>query len=43
VQVDKSAVPEILGRHRVVARLGTSFGTEKLPDGLHTVIGYRAA
>jgi SAM-dependent methyltransferase len=43
VLVDTSVVPELLARHGVEARLGTSFGAEKLPVGLHTVIGYRAA
>jgi SAM-dependent methyltransferase len=43
VLVDTSVVPALLARFGVEARLGTSFGAERLPDGLHTVIGYRAA
>jgi len=43
VLIDTSVVPQLLAQHGVDARLGTSFGTEELPDGLHTVIGYRPA
>jgi SAM-dependent methyltransferase len=43
VLIDTSVVPQLLAKHRVQARLGASFGTEQLPDGLHTVIGYRPA
>jgi len=43
VLIDTSIVPTLLARHGVEARIGTSFGTERLPDGLHTVIGYSTA
>jgi len=39
VLVDTSRVPELLAEHGVDARVGTSFGTEELPHGLHTIIG----
>ncbi len=41
VLIDTSIVPRLLAAHGVEARLGTSFGTEELPEGLHTVIGRR--
>jgi SAM-dependent methyltransferase len=43
VLIDTSAVPDLLRRHGVEARLGESFGTEQLPAGLRTVIGTRPA
>ena len=39
VLVDTSAVPGLLAEHGVDATLGTSFGDETLPVGLHTIIG----
>ena len=43
VMVDTSLVPPLLQRHGVQAAVGTSFGTERLPVGLRTVIGHRLA
>jgi SAM-dependent methyltransferase len=43
VLVDTSLVPALLARHDVAARVGTSFGAEQLPPGLHTVIGVRSS
>jgi hypothetical protein len=39
VLVDTSRVPILLARHGIEAALGTSFGGEELPEGLHTVVG----
>jgi trans-aconitate methyltransferase len=39
VMVDTSAIPALLAQHGVDARVGSSFGTEELPSGLHTIIG----
>jgi trans-aconitate methyltransferase len=39
VMVDTSSIPELLAAHGVGARVGTSFGTEELPSGLHTIVG----
>ena len=41
VLIDTSSVPALLAEHEVDARLGHAFGTEQLPQGLHTVIGHR--
>jgi len=41
--IDTSSVPHLLAKHGVEATLGHSFGTERLPEGLHTVIGHRHA
>jgi len=41
VLIDTSRVPGHLAEHGVEARVGSSFGSEELPVGLHTVIGYR--
>jgi hypothetical protein len=30
-----------LAQHGVEASIGTAFGTEQLPEGLHTIIGSR--
>ena len=43
VLIDTSQVPGFLAERGVEARLGTSFGDEKLPAGLHTVIGTKVA
>lgn len=43
VLIDTSVVPELLARHGVQARLGSSFGSVELPEGLHSVIGTRTA
>jgi len=40
VLVDVAAAGELLRRHGVDAAVGTSFGGEKLPEGLMTVIGH---
>jgi SAM-dependent methyltransferase len=39
VMVETSKVPALLAGHEVDARVGSSFGTEELPRGLHTIIG----
>ncbi|MEX2275306.1 MAG: class I SAM-dependent methyltransferase [Actinomycetota bacterium] len=41
VLIDTSRVPPLLAEHGVEASIGTSFGSERLPEGLHTVIGRR--
>lgn len=41
VLVDVSRVPALLARHGVEARVGSGFGSERLPSGLRTVIGSR--
>ena len=41
VLIDTRVVPDLLARHDVQATLGHAFGTERLPEGLHTVIGRR--
>ncbi len=41
VLIDTSRVPALLAQHGVDARVGTAFGSERLPDGLHTIIGTR--
>lgn len=41
VLIDTSRIPALLAEHGVHARLGTSFGDEELPEGLHTVVGRR--
>jgi len=41
VLIDTGRVPSLLAEHGVEATVGTSFGTETLPVGLHTVIGHR--
>jgi SAM-dependent methyltransferase len=43
VLVDTSLIPALLARHDVAARVGTSFGTEKLPPGLRTVVGVKSS
>ncbi|MFL5767715.1 MAG: class I SAM-dependent methyltransferase [Actinomycetota bacterium] len=43
VMVDTSQVPPLLAEHGVDARVGTFFGTEELPSGLHTIIGVKRA
>jgi SAM-dependent methyltransferase len=43
VLIDTSLVPALLERHGVRARIASSFGAERLPDGLHAVIGTRPA
>jgi len=43
VMVDTSSIPALLAAHGVDARVGTSFGTEELPSGLHTIIGTKRA
>jgi len=39
VMVDTSRVPALLAEHGVDAAVGTSFGSEDLPSGLHTIVG----
>ena len=41
VLIDTSRVPELLAAHGVEAVVGSSFGDEKLPVGLRTIIGRR--
>jgi hypothetical protein len=41
VLVDTSLVPGLFAAHGVDAALGTSFGDETLPPGLHTIIGHK--
>jgi SAM-dependent methyltransferase len=41
VLIDTSRVPSLLSEHGVSATVGTSFGDERLPIGLRTVIGTR--
>jgi SAM-dependent methyltransferase len=41
ILIDTSRVPPLLAEHGVDATVGSAFGSEKLPDGLHTVIGTR--
>ncbi|MGZ5290833.1 MAG: class I SAM-dependent DNA methyltransferase, partial [Actinomycetota bacterium] len=43
VLIDTTLVPELLERHGVSARLEVAFGSEQLPQGLHTVVGHRSA
>jgi SAM-dependent methyltransferase len=42
VLVDTSALPALLTRHGLEARVSTSFGDETLPVGLVTIVGRRA-
>jgi SAM-dependent methyltransferase len=41
VMIDTSLVPALLERNGVLAAVGSSFGTERLPVWLSTVIGHR--
>jgi SAM-dependent methyltransferase len=41
VLIDTSRVPTLLASHGVDARVGSAFGSEQLPAGLHTIIGRR--
>jgi SAM-dependent methyltransferase len=41
VLIDTSRVPLLMAEHGVDATVGTAFGSEKLPEGLHTIIGTR--
>jgi SAM-dependent methyltransferase len=43
VMVDTSSIPALLAAHGIDAHVGTSFGTEELPSGLHTIIGVKRA
>ena len=43
VLIDTSRIPALLREHGVEARVGTSFGAERLPAGLRVVIGHRPA
>ena len=43
VLVDTTRIPALLRAHGVVARVGTAFGAETLPEGLRVVIGHRPA
>ncbi len=42
VLVDTAAVPTLLAKHGVEARVADSFGDEKLPDGLVAIVGRKA-
>lgn len=39
VLLDTATIPALLAEHNVVARVGSSFGAEELPQGLVTIIG----
>jgi SAM-dependent methyltransferase len=41
ILIDTSHVPILLEGHGVEARVGTAFGNEKLPAGLHAIVGTR--
>ena len=41
VLVDTSLIPALLGAHGVAARVGSAFGTAKLPPGMRAVTGIR--
>jgi SAM-dependent methyltransferase len=41
VLIDTSAVPDLLARHGVDAEVRSSFGDERLPDGLVAIVGTR--
>jgi SAM-dependent methyltransferase len=41
ILIDTARVPPLLAQHSVEARVGTAFGSEQLPAGLHTIIGSR--
>jgi len=43
VLIDTARVPALLAEHGVEATVGSSFGTEELPVGLHAIIGHRPA
>lgn len=43
ILVDTAHIPDLLAGHGVDARVGTSFGSESLPVGLHTVVGHKRA
>jgi hypothetical protein len=43
VLIDTGSVPELLSRHGVRADVGQAFGSERLPEGLRTLIGRREA
>ena len=43
VLIDTAGVPALLRRHGVEARVAPSFGGERLPAGLHAVVGTRPA
>jgi SAM-dependent methyltransferase len=42
VMIDTGRIPALLRTHGVEATVGSSFGAERLPPGLRTVIGYRS-
>lgn len=42
VLIDTALIPELLASHGVNAAVGGSFGDERLPTGLRTVIGHKA-
>ncbi|HWC69019.1 MAG TPA: hypothetical protein VG478_13200 [Acidimicrobiales bacterium] len=41
VLIDTTQVPALLARHGVDVTLGSSFGDERLPIGLRTLVGRR--
>jgi SAM-dependent methyltransferase len=41
--IDTSRVPALLAAEGVSVRIGTSFGDEELPEGLHTIVGAKTA
>jgi len=42
ILIDTSRVPAFLAAHGLDARVGSAFGSEQLPGGLHTIVGRRA-
>lgn len=42
VLVDTARIPVLLSANGVIARVGSTFGHETLPDGLRAVTGHRA-
>jgi SAM-dependent methyltransferase len=41
VMIDTSTVPALLAAHGVDATVGAAFGQERLPAGLHTIVGHK--
>lgn len=41
VMIETSAVPALMAEHGVDVTVGASFGDERLPNGLHTIIGHK--
>ncbi|MGH2909631.1 MAG: hypothetical protein ACRDK8_10070 [Solirubrobacteraceae bacterium] len=41
--IDTSGLPDRLADIGITARVGSAFGNEELPDGLHVAVGTRSA